>query len=275
MHRMTKFLIGLGLFLTLTHGPSVYAEVVRISGTGSALPTIEKLARLFNTLHPSFEQRFIYPAMGSGGSLKGLKNGILDLALSARPLKDKERGWGEPAISYARTPFVFAIHKDLPYTNISSEQLVGIYGLKTRQWPDGRRLRLILRPPGDSDITLIRSVSKQVSTALDSTFKSGILDFAITDLDSADRIASVPGGFGTMTLALIAAQNRPIKPLSFNGISPSIEAMETGHYPFEKTFYVIVRKGAGPQAKAFAAFLKTQQAATILTENGHLPLTGE
>jgi phosphate transport system substrate-binding protein len=271
LNRFRVFIL-LGILLTLTGGSHGLAAEIRISGTGSALPSIEKVAAAFQQKHKEINLRVIYPAMGSGGSIRALKSKEIDIALSSRPLQSKDLNWGEPGIAYARTPFIFAVHQSNPYHNLTSDELAKIYGRETLNWPDGKRLRLVLRPPRDSDTSLIRSISPKISKALDHTLNDSHIKFAITDIDSANRVEKISGAIGTMTLALIRSQSRKLKPLSINGVVPSIANMNLGSYPYKKTFYIITRKDAGEEIYAFVDFLKSPKGALILSKTGNQPL---
>ena len=151
--RIGRGFLGTLLFAALavaaTCGGAQAETIVRIGGTGSGLPAMRLLATAYSKTHPDVSIKVV-PSLGSGGGIAALAKGALDLAISARPLKDTELSLGARAVEYARTPLVFAVHKDVPKTNLTSDEVLAIYAGKTRTWSDGTRIRLILRPMSDS-----------------------------------------------------------------------------------------------------------------------------
>ena len=71
--------------------------VLRIGGTGSAAKTCMNLAEAFQKTRPDIHIKYV-PSLGSGGAIKALQAGALEIALSARRLKDKLSGVSRPGL---------------------------------------------------------------------------------------------------------------------------------------------------------------------------------
>ena len=112
---------------------------------------------------------------------------------------------------------------------------------KTLTWPDGGRVRPILRPPLDSDTTFLRKMSPAMDQAVTEAHARPGMRVAATDGEAADAVEGVPGAVGTSTLALIAAERRPLKALAINGVRPTAESVGNGSYPYVKTLYLVCR----------------------------------
>ncbi len=69
------------------------AETLKIGGTGGALGTMQILGRAFEKQHAGVSVE-ILPSLGSGGGIKAVLAGAIDIGLSARRLKAKERDAG-------------------------------------------------------------------------------------------------------------------------------------------------------------------------------------
>lgn len=67
------------------------------------------------------------PSLGSGGGIKAVLAGAIDLAVIGRPLKEAERGRGAIATDYARTPLVFATAAATKVSAITLRELPNIY----------------------------------------------------------------------------------------------------------------------------------------------------
>ena len=264
-------LAGLILGLVLLAPVSLHAQPIRIAGTGGIIRTLTLLAAAYQRETPG-AQIVLLPALGSRGAKKGLTIDAVDIAFVAEPLSPAEAEQGLVTFEYATTALVFAT-ADPATPEMTYQALVDIYAGKLTRWPDGRRLRLIVRPAGDSDNAVLRNISPLFREAVEAALKRDGMLVAATDQDAADAIASVPGALGTTTLALIVAEKRPLTPLALDGVTPSIETITSGRYPHTKTIHVIARHPeARPAAAAFVRFLKTPNARAIVAGTGFLPL---
>lgn len=241
---------------------------IRIGGSGGALATMQILGQAFNKAHPNVNV-VIVPSLGSGGGIKAMLAGAIDLAISGRALKDAERAQSALATEYARTPFVFASAMRNNVSAITTRELVKIYKGETRTWPDGKPLRLVLRPVSESDTDIVKSLSPEMNQAVTSALARQGMIMAMTDQDSADNIENIPGAIGTITLAQIISEQRALKPLTLNGATPSLTALTEGKYPYFKPLFMVTRSKSNLVTQAFSAFVRSAAGRQILAKNGH------
>jgi phosphate transport system substrate-binding protein len=254
----------------LFFGPrAANAETIRISGTGGAIETMRFLGDSFRKVHP--DVRFeIMPVIGSSGAVKAVLAGRLDIGLCGRPATEAERDQGVLDIRYAKTPFVFGVNRSVKKTGMTLAGAIEIYAGKRKRWEDGSRIRLILRPPMDSDIPLLKGMSAEMATAVDTALGREGMIVAMTDQDAADAIELTPGGFGATTLAIILSERREIRALALNGAAPSIRAAADGSYPFTKTFCMLTRKHPSSAVRRFIEFVRSPAGAAILAKYGQI-----
>ena len=244
------------------------ASTLRIGGTGGALGTLQIVAQAFKKIQPHATVVIVH-SLGSGGGLKALQAGVLDLAVISRPLTDAERGPGTIATEYARTPFVFATAVHANVSAISTGELVSIYSGERKTWPDGRPLRLVLRPELDSDSIALKSLSPAMNQAVNMAHARPGMNIAATDQASADSLETIPGAIGTTTLAEIISEKRALQALALNGVTPSPKTLANGEYPYYKTFSMAGGPKPKPLALQFLAFLRSAAGQEILEKNGH------
>ena len=254
--------------------PAVQAASLTIGGSGTDLATFRRIANAFTERQPDVQIN-ILPSIGSGGAIHALNKGAIDLGLLSRPLKKREASNTVRARPYGLTPLVFAVHQDLPVEAVSTEEIAAIYAGEHRRWADGRVVRPILRPRGDSDVLVLERFLPSMREALAQAYDRRGVPIATSDQDSASLIATVPGGIGTSTLALILAEERPLKPLALNGVVPSAQALADGRYPLAKSLYLVFRTGPDPALQAFVDFVFSNEGAAILRETGHVVLSPE
>ena len=144
---------------------SVQAETMKIGGTGFGLGVMKKLAQAFDNAHPG-DTIQVLPSLGSSGGIKALTQGVLDLAISGRPLKETETGRGIDAHVLSKTPFIFIVYQGVPKNGIFLRELAQILRGDSRTWPDGSRIRPVLRPESDSITRVLRQISSEMDQAV-------------------------------------------------------------------------------------------------------------
>ena len=227
------------------------------------------LAKAFQASRPD-TQVTVVPGLGSSGGIKAVAAAALDIGLSGRPLKPAEHAQNLVERELARTPLVLASTRS--HAGFTLGDIARIFDGTLRIWPDGSPLRPILRPVTDAETALLQAWSPEIQRALSMAHARPGVHTAITDQDSADAIERIPGAIGTSTLALILSEQRPIKALPLQGVTPSVAALARGKYPYYKPLYLVTLPSPSETARAFIAFTRSKQGAKILLDNGYLPL---
>lgn len=212
--------------------------------------------------------------IGSSGSIKAVLAGRLDIGLISRTLSGEERAEGVVDTKYARTPFVFGVNRTLRITGLTLDSVAAIYAGK-RDWENGKRIRLVLRPREDSDIKVLRNISPAMRAAVDAALlRKGMIE-APTDQDAADVIETVPGAFGGTTLALVLSEERAFRVVSLDGVMPSVRTLTDRSYPISKTFFMVTRKNPSTPVLRFIDFVRSPEGAAILSKYGQAPVREE
>jgi phosphate transport system substrate-binding protein len=259
--------LGLCLSAAALFLPHAHAEQMKVGGTGAGLALMKILAEAFKKTEPGVEIA-VLPSLGSSGGLRALAAGKIQMAVSARALKPKERDAGLSAVEIGRTPFVFAVGAANSAEEISLQQLVDIYAGKLTEWPNGERIRIVLRPKHDSDSALVRSLSPEMAAAKkQAEDRKGML-FAVTDQDNQDNLERMSGAIGATSLGQIIAEKRKLKPLVLDGIKPDIENLAAGRYPLSKSLFVVIGPNAADVVRRFRDFMRSSEGRDILRNAG-------
>lgn len=263
-----RSLITAPLSLLLFNGATVHAQEIKIGGTGAALATMQVMAQAFAKLHPETKVT-VLPSLGSGGGIKAMLSGAIQLAVSSRPLTEAEVKVGAVGIEYGRTPFVFATSPTNSTVGLSTWELVDIYSGKIAQWPDGKKIRLVLRPVGDSDSEMVKAISPTMRAAKEAAEQRKGMAFAVTDQDAADALEKVQGALGPITLAQIISEKRALKALKFNNVESSVKAAADGTYPLYKSLLFVSGPKTSSEVQQFIAFVRSAAGRQILQQTGH------
>lgn len=244
------------------------AQELKIGGTGAGLATMELLGDAFKRQNPGVVIE-VLPSLGSGGGVKALLAGAVQVAVIARPLQDKEVAAGASAQEFGRTPFVFATHRSTRARGISVSDLVDVYAGRQESWPDGTPIRLVLRPVGDSDSEALKAISPAMRAAKTAAEQRKGMFFAVTDQDAADALEKMPGSLGPTSLALVLGERRELKVLALDGVMPDVRSLAAGSYPLYKTMLLATGPKSSAAAKAFVEFARSPAAREILVKNGY------
>ncbi len=256
----------------LAFGPRpAVAATIRISGTGGAIGTMRILGEAFRKVRPD-TRVVVAPSIGTGGAIKAVCGGDLEIGLSSRPPSAGECDRGCVARVYAKTPFVFGVNEGVRMTGLTLSESADIYSGKKDRWENGTRIRLILRPPGESDLDRLKRMSPEMAAAVEAASRREGLIVAMTDQDTADAIENIPGAFGGVTLAIVVSEKRNIRVLKLDGVVPTARALADGSYPYEKTFYMITRRNSPPAVRQFVDFVRSPAGRAILSQNGQLAI---
>jgi phosphate transport system substrate-binding protein len=246
------------------------AEDIRIGGTGSALGTMRLQADAFRAANTQ-SRMSVLQALGSGGAIKALLAGAIEVAVVSRPLSAEEKDHGLVAIDYASTPFIFASWPGNPIDGVTGADLAEFYTARRAHWPDRTPVRLVLRPTGDTDTQILSAMSPALRDAAAAAGKRPGMFVADTDTEAANLIERTEGSLGPTTLALLLSERRNAKILKLDGVAPSVKSLADGVYRLNKRLYLVLGPRAGANARGFAAFIQSSAGRAILERNGQLP----
>jgi len=265
--RLCAGTIALALLLA-AGGAAAAAEEITIGGTGAALGTVQLLADKFTQINPGI--RFTTVAnLGSVGAIKAVSSGAIALAVTSRPLNESEGKLGVTETEYARTPFVFAVSTRSSISAITRRELADIYSGKVATWPDGTRIRVVLRPASDVDTAMVKGVSHDMGHGVSEAEKRPGVQFAVTDQDAANDLERIPGAIGPSSLALILSERRALRALKLDGVEPTTANAVAKTYPLFKQVFFVTGPKRPEAVDRFIAFVRSPAGRKILVDNGH------
>lgn len=261
--RWTALLLSLSLLIPATAD----AEAVRVGGTGSGSVLMQRLAQAYQQSHPGNEVIVIMPPLSSGGGVRALSAGKIDLAVVGRPLKAEEAAMPTlgQAFEYVKTPLVFASSM-AEKPALTHKQLVDIYAGRLVKWPDGSPIRLVLRSKSESDTLVMRSMSRDMSAAIDASYERPGMVTADNDIDTVNLLVKTPGSLGPTTLGLLRLDGRNLNVLRLDGVDASVGTMASGRYPWVKSMHLVAAAAPAAEVLNFLAFLHSDEARRLLDE---------
>jgi len=264
-----------GLLLLLAVAPAQQParaadSVLRIGGAGASLALMAHLGGVFRAEHPEIAIE-VLPNLGSGGAIRALADGAIDLAVAARPLKQEEAALGLEVLPLLRTPFVI-VSSIRNQTSVAAERLPGLFGDPAARWTDGTAVHIILRPASGSDSLLLAHSFAGMAEALEQARKRPEVPVAQTDQENLRLAGRIIGSLTSATLVQVVSEYAAVTVLAIDGIAPTLSNLETGRYPYAKELILVRRAGDNPAVDRFIAFLASPTGSRIVRESGGLPL---
>ncbi len=214
----------------------------------------------------------VLPSIGSSGGIKAVVAQVIDLGLASRPLKEAEAATGARSEGFARTQMAFASSSRTEVESLTPDEVASILSGQTTHWPSGEPIRLVMRPPSESAIGLLRSLSPELDRAVDAALARPGLVTAITDQDNADTLEELAGSFGLVAIGQIRAERRRLQPIPFeNPARADTSADDTGG-ALSKTLYLVSIDASSPEARAFRDFVFSADARAILSAHDFDPI---
>lgn len=274
--RIRSGIIIAGLLACLVSaGPAVvsapaHQETIRVGGTGAALGPLRKLSASFKDRAGGVTVE-IAPSMGSSGGIRAVAEGALDIGLSSRRLTEDERDQGLTAREFAKTPFVLAAGLHAHAAGMTLTEVVRIYRGETSAWPDGERIRIVLRPASDTDTSIIRSISPGLAAALDGALKREGMLVGLTDQENTELLEKTPGAIGFTSLSQLVTEQPRIKALALDGVMPAENGAVNRQYPHRKPLYLVTKERPSKAVSRFLFFIGSPEGMRVLESAGCIP----
>lgn len=246
------------------------AETLVIGGTGSAIGVMRHLAEAYQDTAAA-QPVEVLPSLGTGGGLRALADGRIDIALAARALKPQERE-GKQVQVFARTPLAFVASDDVTASGLSTEMLIAVYHGTQTSWPDGTRARPVLRPWHDAETQVLAAWSEPLADALAEAVYRTDLQVTMTTQENLEAIEQTPGAFGYTPLTEVVTAQRALQVLTLEGVEPTPAQLAAGRYPLTLTLALVTGPASSDAAQAFIDFVRSPAAAAILKAAGCLPV---
>ena len=252
---------------------TAHAERLVIPGTGACESVLNELAEAFNKQNKD-DEIIIPSSIGSSGGIASVIEDKSIIARVARPLKKKEAGYGLDYLAFARDAVVFAVGSAVQVNTFSTGRLVDIFTGKIKNWKEagggGRRIRVLIREPGDSSRDIIQ---KNIDAFKHIVF-SNRSKMLYHNYEMVNMLKKYKGSIGWLTRSSLVKEKKFIKPVTIDNVEPNHENIMSGKYKLTGDHaFVYRRKRLNEPARKFLDFVFSETGSQILKDNGLVPLS--
>ena len=291
--------------LVINTAPNIYTEeylpfdenskIVKINSEKlkleKDLPILDGAAAVFpvysafvNAVYPETTTLYdgVFEYNNTKNGYKALAEKQTDIFFGAYPSEEqieyaKSLGTEFEFIPIGYEAFVFFVHKDNPITNLSTEQIQGIYSGEIKNWKNvgGKNKEIVAyqRNEGSgSQSMLIRFMNgKKIMRAPServNDFMSGIIEQVSNYKNEPTSI-----GFSFRYYVEGIIKNPNIKLISIDGIAPTIENIQSETYPIITPLYAVTYKGNdNKNVNKLIEWILSEEGQYIIEQTGYTPI---
>lgn len=199
------------------------------------------------------------------GAYKAIVDGDCDIVIGVKPSDEQlayaaDNGVELEMVEIGKDAFVFIVNADNPVSDLTSDQIRGIYSGEITNWNEVggpyKQIAAMRRNEGSGSQTALENFMGDTPIVPDYTALFGS-----------------PIGFSFRYYVTGMLGEGGVKMLSVDGIEPSIENIASGEYPVTSSIYVVYRKGEtnGNVYKA-VDFMLSPEGQKIVEDSGYVPV---
>lgn len=230
---MAGSLVGCG---GSTDGESGNKVKISVSGSTSMEDVMGKLAEAYE--NENTDVSIEINAVGSSAGIKDTLNGVAEIGMSSRDLKDEEASGGAEGTAIAYDGIAVILNPANKVSNLTLAQLKDIYTGKITNWKE----------VGGSDSTIV-VVSREDGSGTRDAFQE-IVGYKSSELIADATITDASGNLKTTV-----AQNKnaigfvsfsyvddTVSAVEIEGVKPEAELAKDGTYKLSRPFLVVTKK---------------------------------
>ena len=216
---------------------------------------------------------------------ENLANGEVDVIFAAAPSDEQVKYAKDLGVEFELTPigreaFVFFVNAKNPIEEITVEQIRQIYSGELTQWDElgvkgFGEIRAFQRSEGSGSQSTLEKLME--GKDLMEAPKEDVVDMMAGIIERTADYKNYRNalGFSFRFYSMEMIQNKQIKLLKVDGVSPTEENIENGTYPLASEFYAVTRPDASENTKKLVEWIQGEQGQDIIKGTGYTPLEME
>lgn len=240
---------------------------ITVNGSTSVQPLAEELAKAFKEKNPAAV--IDIQGGGSGVGIKSAADGVVDIGMSSRYLKQEEKSLKEFKIAVDGIAVI--VNPENEVKGLSVEQILGIYSGEITDWREvgGKegRITVVTREEGSGT----RGAFIEL-TGIETDYGDRTIASAVTQGSTGAVMATVAGDPNAIGYASFgtAKENKEIKLISVDGKACTEENIYAGKYKIARPFLMLTQAEPTGIVKEFLDFILSEEGQTIVAGHNYL-----
>lgn len=277
---MQKMSVEVGNYVPFTGSANVFSEdgakklegdIPVIDGAAALLPVY---AGFVQSIYPEdsvifngedYDAKSAMHYTNTRGAYKDIVDGNADIIICAQPSDEqlayaKEKGVELELVPIGSDAFVFIVNANNPVSDITIDQIKGIYSGKITNWRElgGKNVQIA---------AMRRNKNSGSQTALEKIMGDTPIKPDYTALFGS------PIGFSFRYYVTGMLAEGGVKILTINGVAPTTETIADGTYPVSGNLYAVYRKGETNENVYKAVdFMLSPEGQKIVEKSGYIPI---
>jgi phosphate transport system substrate-binding protein len=260
-------------------GPGTADEgSLTIKGSDTMVHLVTNWAEAYMKAHPNTQ--ISVTGGGSGTGIAAMINGMTNLCMASRKVKDKERKQASASditfneVIVARDGIAVVVHPDNPVSELTMDQLRQIFNGTLKNWnqvggPD-QPLQVLSRESNSGTFVFF---NEQVLKKDDFSREARLMPSSAAIVQSASEDKWSIGYTGLGYTEGAAVKVIQVKAdASSPAVNPSIPTVRDGSYPIARPLHIYTNGEATGLAKAFVEFTLSDAGQKIVKDTGYIPL---
>ncbi len=266
-----KILLVCMIGLCFTFGTAL-GQDLSINGSTTVLPIAQHVAEAYMKENPKVN--ISIAGTGSGNGIKAVIDGMTNIGMSSRWIKDSEvkqafdNGIYVVPFAIALDSIIPVVHPSNPVNGLTSEQLRNIYNGKITNWKEiGGEDRPIMSVSRDSSSG---TYGVWVDVALKGDRVSPRTQLLASNGAIVEAVSSNPNAIGYIGIGYMSEK---VKALSLDNIEPSYENAASGAFPISRTLWLFTNNWPkGETLKFMNYMLHPKKGQPLVKKAGYVPL---
>ncbi|MGG5460755.1 phosphate ABC transporter substrate-binding protein [Clostridium sp. B9] len=219
-----------------SEGGTTGKNIVSVSGSTSVGPVMEMEAEAFKTKMPDVSVEI--NQIGSSAGIKNAMDGVSELGMASRDLKEQEKQAGLKEVEIAYDGIALIVNKNNPVKDLTAAQIKDIYTGKITNWKD----------LGGKDAPVV-VVSREDGSGTRDAFQE-IIGFKPEELtvdsqisDGSGNIKSlVEGNENAIGYISFSYVDNSVGALKVDGVEPTAENVQNKSYKVSRPFLLVYKE---------------------------------
>lgn len=261
------------LVLILMAAPwGLAAEQILVDGSTGVMPLVAALAEAYRERQPDVTVE-IGKGLGTKARLQALAEGKIDIAMASHGVASEEIARQGMALQeIARVAVVFGVNASVSLTDLTERQICDVYAGRITNWKELGGPDLAIAPRARPDTEVDTEVVRARIGCLKELNMAQTVKMMPTTGDMAQELAATAGAIGMTTMTVVEQSRKRIRPLSLNGVAPSVENVKNQSYGLTRDTFLVTKAKPTPAVARFLDFIRSPAGAKVIAANGAVPV---